>query len=73
MDICILSDILRRDIVGLHGKAMFSSSRYCGYPNVYSRQQYGKFPVLQCFPTFGIINVFNVLPLWQTCNSIFLF
>lgn len=60
MDIRILSDILRRDIVGLHGKAMFSSSRYCGYPNVYSRQQYGKVCSAAMLSTICIINVFNV-------------
>lgn len=33
-------DILKRGIVGLHGKVMLSSSRYCGCPNIYSTAIY---------------------------------
>lgn len=60
MDLYILSDLLRGD-VGLHGKAMSSSSRYCGCPNVYSFQQYMDITIAAIFSNIWYFQCFKYL------------
>lgn len=63
MDLYILSDLLRGD-VGLHGKAMSSSSRYCGCPNVYSFQQYMDITIAAIFSNIWYFQCFKYLAIF---------
>lgn len=63
MDMNILSDILRRDVV-LHGKAMSSSRRYCGCPNVYSFQQYMNVAIAAIFSNIWYSQCFKCLAIF---------